>query len=85
MTGPLLENRYDAHVGMSGVLFGKGPSLDEWDSHRLPDEIWMTINEACRAIPEADYHIMTDHAVIKNLLAQRWKPSKGLVLTRGTT
>lgn len=44
----------------------------------------MTINEACRAVPDADYHIMNDFAVYENLKEQRWKPTNGFIVTKGT-
>ena len=79
-----LAEDYDRHEGQPGVLFGKGPSVDVWDLPKLPGEVWMTINESCRAFPDADYHIMNDFAVYDNLQRVRWKPKDGLIVTRGT-
>jgi len=79
-----LADWYDKHAGCPAVLFGKGPSLDKWDLPKLPGEVWMTINEACCAVPAADYHIMNDFAVYENLQNRRWKPSTGVVVTKGT-
>jgi len=65
------------------VLFGKGPSLDLWNLDRGDGEVWMTINEACRRIPEADYYVMNDRCVLDNLSESGWRPTAGTVISIG--
>ena len=78
-----LPEFYDIHKGQHAVLFGKGPSLDEWDLPKRDGEIWMAINEACRSQPESDYHIMSDRKVLNNLKKSGWVPGSALVVSIG--
>lgn len=69
-----------AHPGQLGVIFGKGPSLDDWDLPHRPDEIWTTINEACKVIPKPDYAFMADCAVVVPLKDGGWHPDPATIV-----
>ena len=75
-----LEDVRMAHPGSPGVIFGKGPSLDTFDLPRRPDDIWMTLNEACKVVDTPDYAFMSDTGVTCGLKAEGWHPDEGTLV-----
>jgi len=75
-----LEDVRDAHDGKIGVLFGKGPSLDSFDLPRRGDDIWATINEACKVIERPDYAFMSDSGVVAHLADSHWHPHSETII-----